>query len=591
MTLPEPGLRSPPAWRGIGGLDLEDLLDELRSRASVARRSQERMSDLLDAVVAVSADLDLPDVLSRIVASATSLVDARYGALGVLSTDQEHLVEFITDGVSPQVRAKIGDPPRGHGILGLLIRDPEPRRLADISTHPASFGFPPNHPPMHTFLGVPIRIRDEVYGNLYMADKHGGGEFTAEDEAVLVALAAAAGVAIDNARLYDLGRRQQEWIEAVGEVAQMLLEREDEVAATTLMAEHARRLSTGSCAILALADETNTLIVHDVCHEGATAVGRGAAGAYAGVAFAGVHWAQARRLLNPGLLRPPSASPPTSAEEGDGVQLREEVCRVAEVSADSLIAVLPLSPGRGDLGVLVITWAAPAETEAEEAMSALTDYAQQAGLALLAGRAHRDRARMVLAVDRDRIARDMHDHVIQRLFATGLSLQAAGRITDHPTVRSRLDEAVDDLDAAIKEIRHTIYQLHEPVAARSADDELLSLVASFADGLGFEPEMALEGSLSVLAASLRSDVLAVVREGLSNVTRHAASGRAGVAVDVGRFVTVEVFDDGVGVDADQASSGLVNLHERAVAASGDFAIGAVEPTGTRLVWRAPVVPG
>ena len=582
MTTPNAGPRPQPAWRGIGGLDLEDLLDELRARASVARRSQVRMSDLLDAVVAVSADLDLAEVLTRIVASATSLVDARYGALGVLSTDSEHLVEFVTHGVSHEQRELIGDLPRGHGILGLLIRDPQPRRLADISTHPDSYGFPPHHPPMHTFLGVPIRIRDEVYGNLYMADKHGGGEFTAEDESVLVALAAAAGVAIDNARLYDLGRRQQEWIEAVGEVSQMLLEREDEEAATALIAEHARRLSAGSCAILALADEINTLVVREVCHIGATPDEVRGSTAYVGTTFTGTLWAEARRFRQPTVLAADDA-----ATEG----LRADVCRVAGVLDDSPLAVLPLAPGRGDLGVLVVTWDPQAEAKPNESMQALTEYAQQAGLALLAGRAHRDRARMVLVDDRDRIARDMHDHVIQRLFATGLSLQAASRMTDHPMVQTRLDEAVDDLDAAIKEIRHAIFQLHEPVVAKSADDELLGLVASFSDSLGFEAQMSLEGTMAVLSASLRSDVLAVVREGLSNVTRHAAAGRAGVSVEIGGMVTVLVFDDGVGLDPAMASSGLVNLRERAVAASGDFAIRPAEPTGTRLRWRAPVVPG
>ena len=582
MTTPNAGPRPQPAWRGIGGLDLEDLLDELRARASVARRSQVRMSDLLDAVVAVSADLDLAEVLTRIVASATSLVDARYGALGVLSTDSGHLVEFVTHGVSPEQRDLIGDLPRGHGILGLLIRHPEPRRLADISTHPDSYGFPPNHPPMHTFLGVPIRIRDEVYGNLYMADKHGGGEFTAEDESVLVALAAAAGVAIDNARLYDLGRRQQEWIEAVGEVSQMLLEREDEYAATALMAEHARRLSAGSCAILALADEVNTLVVREVCHIGVTPDEVRGSTAYLGTTFTGPLWDAARRIRQPTVLL---------ADADDATAgLREDVRRVAGVVADSPLAVLPLAPGRGDLGVLVVTWDPLAEVTPDESMQALTEYAQQAGLALLAGRAHRDRARMVLVDDRDRIARDMHDHVIQRLFATGLSLQAAARMTDHPTVQSRLDEAVDDLDAAIKEIRHAIFELHEPVVAKSPDAELMGLVASFSGGLGFEAQMSLEGTMAVLSGSLRSDVLAVVREGLSNVSRHARASHAGVSVEIGSLVTIDVYDDGLGLDPAQAASGLVNLKERAVAASGDFTIRPVEPTGTRLRWRAPVRP-
>lgn len=584
MTSPDDGPFPAQLWRGIGGLDLEDLLDELRTRASVARRSQERMSDLLDAVVAVSADLELAEVLTRIVASATSLVDARYGALGVLGSNGEHLVEFITRGVTDEVHAQIGDLPRGLGLLGLVIRDPRPQRFADIAAHPDFFGFPPHHPPMHTFLGVPLRVRDEVFGNLYMTDKHGGGEFTAEDEAVLVALAAAAGVAIDNARLYDLGRRRQQWIEAVGEVTQLLLEGEDERPATALMCEHARRLSGGRSVMLALSDEVGDLVVREVRGaEGEAAQGRRQP-AHSREVLGEPEWATARRVRQPVLMLAPGLAVVPSAG------LRADVCRITGVAPDSPLAVLPLSPVRGNLGVIVVAWDESAEAAPEESMAALTEYAQQAGLALLAARAHRDRARMVIVDDRDRIARDMHDHVIQRLFATGLSLQAAGKLAIHPLIQSRLDEAVDDLDAAIKEIRHAIFELHEPVVPLLPDEELLALVGSFTAGLGFDPEMVLEGSLAHLSGALRSDVLAVVREGLSNVTRHARATHARVEVSVGRLVAVTVSDDGVGLDPSQAASGLVNLGERAVAASGVFVVGPGEPTGTRLHWRAPVNP-
>jgi GAF domain-containing protein len=219
------------------------------------------MSQLLDAVVAVSADLDLAEVLGRIVESAVALVDARYGALGVVSADGERLVEFVTRGVSEEARAKIGPPPRGHGVLGLLIRDPQPRRLTEIASHPDSYGFPPNHPQMHTFLGTPVRIRDEVFGNLYMADKQGADAFSDEDEAILVALAAAAGVAIENARLFDASRRQRDWSDAVAEITQVLLEREDEEAALGLVARRVVALSRASAALVAIVGETGELRV------------------------------------------------------------------------------------------------------------------------------------------------------------------------------------------------------------------------------------------------------------------------------------------------------------------------------------------
>ena len=195
-------------------------MNELRTRASAATRSHEQLEALLDAVTAVSADLELSDVLARIVRSACALVDARYGALGILAPDGQHLAEFLTHGLTPEERRSIGHLPRGHGILGLLIRDPSPLRLSNISEHPASHGFPPNHPPMRSFLGTPIRIRGEVFGNLYLSEKSGGKEFSEGDEAMLVALAAAAGVAVDHARLYERAQRQREWAQAIGEVSQ-----------------------------------------------------------------------------------------------------------------------------------------------------------------------------------------------------------------------------------------------------------------------------------------------------------------------------------------------------------------------------------
>ncbi len=223
-------------------------------------------------------------------------------------------------------------------------------------------------------------------------------------------------------------------------------------------------------------------------------------------------------------------------------------------------------------------------------MPALTTFALQAGLALLAGRAQHDRARMALFDDRDRIARDMHDHVIQRLFATGLSLRPAARAATHPVVRARLEEAVDDIDAAIKEIRHTIFELHQPVVNQSPQEELDGLVASFVRALGFEPELTLEGPLAQLDPSLRSDVLAVVREGLSNVVRNAHASRAQVTLAIDDdAVTVGICDNGVGVDRHQARSGLVNLGERAPACAGRFDVQrATEAAPVR--WRTCGAP-
>jgi signal transduction histidine kinase len=563
------------SWPGAGSLDLDDLVDELRARARAARQSQERMSQLLDAVVAMSADLDLAEVLGRIVESATALVDARYGALGVISSDGERLVEFVTRGVSEEERAKIGHPPRGHGILGLLIRDPQPRRVQDISEHPDSYGFPPNHPEMHTFLGAPVRIRDEVFGNLYMAEKQGADGFTDEDEAILVALAAAAGVTIENARLFDASRRQRRWSDAVSEVTQLLLEREDEDAALDLVARHALVLGRASASLVAIVGNEGELQVR----ADARAHDRGGP-ADSAARFVAPMWADVRSAKQPILL-----SPATSDET---TPWRQEVIAALGSPGAGPTAVLPLPPGHGDVGVLVVSWDEEAEGLPRESMPSLTDFAQQAGLALIAGRSQRDRALMALLDDRDRIARDMHDHVIQRLFATGLSLQSAGRLATHPVVQPRIEDAVDDIDAAIKEIRQAIYQLHRPLRPAETSERLDALVRSFTEALGFSPGLEVEGPVDGLVPVVAADVLAVVREGLANAAKHAAAAHLDVRVTVDdESVCVVVSDDGQGVDPERATGGLVNLAERAATRGGAFEILPEKPQGTRLRWSVP----
>jgi signal transduction histidine kinase len=554
------------SWPGARSLDLDDLVDELRARARAARRSQDRMSQLLDAVVAMSADLDLAEVLGRIVESATALVDARYGALGVISSDGEKLVEFVTRGVSAEERARIGHPPRGHGVLGLLIRDPRPRRLQDIAEHPDSYGFPPNHPEMHTFLGAPIRIRDEVFGNLYMAEKQGSDAFTDEDEAILVALAAAAGVTIENARLFDAGQRQRDWSDTVAEITQVLLEREDEDAALALMARRVVALSRASAAMVAIVDDAGLLRVRADTRTD----GRPRPAGTTPVLESPI-WAEVVAAKQPILFAPVEESGPSS--------WRQDVVSVLGPAGDGATAVLPLPPGRADVGILVVVWDEAAEGLPRESMPSL---------ALLAGRAQRDRAVMALLDDRDRIARDMHDHVIQRLFATGLSLQSAGRLATHPAVQPRIEDAVDDIDAAIKEIRQAIYQLHRPLRPAETSERLRTLSRSVDEALGFAPHLDVVGPVDDLAPVVAADLLAVVREGLANAAKHAAATRVDVRIRVDdASLGVTICDDGRGFDPDQARGGLVNLSERATSRGGTFEIRPETPHGTLLQWTIP----
>jgi len=569
---------APPTWLATEAFDLDDLLEDLRNRAQASDRAQERLAALLDAVLAVSADLDLADVLSRIVRCACELVDARYGALGVLGGDGEHVVEFVAHGLSQEEQEAIGDPPRGHGVLGLLIRQPRPRRLLDVAAHPDSYGFPPNHPPMHSFLGVPIRIRDEVFGNLYLTEKQGAAAFTADDEAILVALAAAAGIAIDNARLYERSHRLRRWLETTAEVTQLLLEGMDEASAMGFLAKRTRELSEAQLAMVALYDEVGDLVVRAV-ESGEPSGAARPPGAVLGTVLHKGYWRQLMAEHESVLLL---------TRLGDSAidSLSADVRELGDADPHGPTALVPITVGDDEVGVIGVAWAADAENYVGNVVPLLSALAQEMGLTLAAARGQEDRSRLALLEDRDRIARDMHDHVIQRLFATGLSLQAAARMAESTSVRRRLDEAVDDLDAAIKDIRHTIFELHRPTPFRELREEIVELVRVCAKTLGFSPSLTIDGSLDGLAADLEADLVAVVREGLANVARHAHASSASVRVTSGDTIQVEVADDGVGVAPTAVHSGLANLRKRAESHGGSLTVRARTPRGTVLLWEA-----
>ncbi|MEO6144812.1 MAG: GAF domain-containing protein [Dermatophilaceae bacterium] len=564
----------------LAALSPDEELAELRSRAQASSRAQERLTSLLDAVMAVTADLELSEVLTRIVRSACELVDAKYGAMGVLGPDGEHLVEFVTRGLTQEEHDAIGDLPSGHGVLGLLIREPRPRRLRDLGGHPDSYGFPPNHPPMHSFLGTPVRIRDVVFGNLYLTEKQGASEFTSDDEAILVALAAAAGIAIENARQYEWSRRQRRWLQTTGEVTQLLFEGRGEGAAMDFLAQRTRELSQAQLAMVALFDQEGDLFVRAV-RSGESPVASLRAEPVLGSVLDRGHWREIVAAREPVLLL---------TRPGDTMvdNLSRDVRELGAADPHGPTALLPILVGDVEIGVLAVSWPTDAETFVENLVPLLAALAQQMGLALVAGRSQQDRSRLAMLEDRERIARDMHDLVIQRLFATGLSLQAAERQIEHATVSARLNEAVDELDAAIKDIRHTIFELHRERPARQLREEIADLVRAATEPLGFAPDLTIEGPLDSLPADLEADVVAVIREGLANVARHARATRASVSVRVASDtgIQVEVADDGVGVASHTVESGLDNLRQRAAARGGSMALRGRTPHGTALVWEA-----
>lgn len=555
------------------GLDIEDLLDEIRRRAAGATQAQERLAQLLEAVVAISSDLELPAVLSKVLDSACRLLGARYGALGVLDSTGRQLADFLTFGISEEEHAAIGDLPRGGGVLGSLIHDPQTLRLENIRDHPESVGFPPNHPPMHSFIGASVRVRDTVFGNLYLCDRLDGAAFDADDETVLEGLAAAAGIAIENAQLFHRARGRQRWAEVVAELTQTLLEGRNEEAAFNRMVKHARELGGAHLGLLAVRDETGELVVRAQADQS----GRRDA---VGHLLSSPRWPILLRERVTLLL----LAMPGDRHVG---ALAAELAQMAGVEEFGACAIVPVTVGEVEVGLLVLAWDTDRRGEAHHTMGLLTPFAEQMGLAIEAARAQRQRARAQLLEDRDRIARDMHDHVIQRLFAAGLSLQASARHVDD-RMRERLEGVVDELDLAVKDLREAIFELHQHLPEGGLGPEIEQLVEQFARHAGYVPDLAFEGMLSEVPPHLEQDVVAVVREGLSNVVRHSRASDAQVRVSTTDGLVVTIQDNGVGLGAPVRHSGLGNLEGRATAHGGTFSLSAREPNGTLLRWRVPL---
>jgi two-component system, NarL family, sensor histidine kinase DevS len=572
----EPGAAGRPEL--APNLQLDELLAELQGRLTTAAVTRDRMRGLLEALVAISSGLDLESTLRRIVETAVGLVDASYGALGVIG-DDKRLAEFIPVGLSQEEIGRVHHWPEGRGLLGLLIEDPRPLRLADIAAHPASSGFPDGHPPMQSFLGVPVRVRDEVFGNLYLTNKRGGGEFTEDDEAVLVALGAAAGVAIENARLYDAARRQQRWIQASAEVTTKLLSGSAPGEVLADITRQALQLSGADLAVLARPDEEHRRLI--ITH----AEGDGAAATLglvlpAGQSLSGQVLATGESLTSADFAADERAS---KAARGAMSQIGPAV-------------VFPLGAPGNVRGVLTIGRCHGAAPFPQARADLVASFAAQAGVALELAARRLDAERIALYEDRDRIARDLHDLVIQRLYATGMSLEGTLPMITRPEVASRINNAVDAMDETIKDIRATIFQLQARGDADQPDlrGDILALVEEMTSVLGFAPSLWLGAGLGAEASGeVAEQALAALREALSNAARHSGASQVDVVVDVDPDGTlaVQVTDDGTGLPPGGRRSGLGNLASRAEKLGGELRLGPAHPgaarPGTRLEWRVP----
>jgi signal transduction histidine kinase len=532
--------------------------------------SQGRLRSLLRANQAVAEHLDLATVLRRIVETAVELVDAQYGALGVLSPDGR-LEQLVQVGMSGEEVAAIGHLPRGLGLVGALSDDRRPIRLLHLADDPRSVGIPPGHPPMDSFLGVPVQVRGATYGNLYLTNQS-SGEFSEEDEELVTALAATAGFAIDNARLFAETQRRQAWAVASAEVTAALLSSEPGDPLGLLASRTLTLSGADLVCVVRRTDDPTRLVIETARGDGEDSL--------EGTAFAA------------------AGSVSESVIEGGQPRL------VGEVDA----ADLPLTPARTTgptmaipfaesgrtQGALVVSRAAGRGHFAPVDVEMAADFAGRVSVALRLARARDDQQRMLLLEDRGRIARDLHDNVIQQLFATGLDLQSLAGALPTAALAERINQSVDALDAAITQIRTAIFALsnqrdrERPTVRHRIIDVVNELVRS----LPRTPQLEFAGPVDlVVTGELADDVLAVVREALTNVIKHAAAQQVSVALTVaGGHITVEVVDDGVGVPATGNRSGLSNLSERARSHGGTFSI-ASEGGQTRLLWIVPFSEG
>ncbi|MER6163153.1 sensor histidine kinase [Streptomyces violaceorubidus] len=555
-------------------LRLDELLGELQARLDAARGMRDRVHSLLEAVLLVGRDLQLEQALRTIVEAAATLVDAEYAALGVIGPDGRSLSAFYTVGVDDEQIARIGHLPEGHGILGELIRNPAPLRLPKLSQHPASYGFPAHHPPMNSFLGVPIRVRDHVFGNLYLTEKRGGLQFDEDDESVLSTLAVAAGVTIDNARLYEESRLRERWLQANAEITESLMSGAEQSDVLELIAERSQGITTAALGAVAIPVRGTDSLAVELAIGKEAEVLRGMVLPVQGT-LVGEAFARGVPVSSPDVSRDKRISAGPRRFEGLGPAV-----------------TVPIESSEGVRGVVLLAREAGGVSFSDREIESLQVFAAQAAVAMELADRRRDAEQIAVLEDRDRIARDLHDLAIQRLFATAMTLQSAGKLIDHDKARQRVLRAVNDLDETIKIIRSTIFGL------RSQDDEAnpglrtraVGAVGDAVAALGFAPSVRMAGLLDThVAGEIADHILAVLSEALANVARHARADHVDVLLETdGKKVRLTVSDNGVGFAPGGRRSGLRNMEERARKCGGELELEAREGDGTRLVWWAPV---
>ncbi|MBO0881483.1 MAG: GAF domain-containing protein [Mycobacterium sp.] len=555
----------------LSQLRLRELLAEVQDRIEQIAEGRDRLDGLVEAMLVITSGLELDETLRTIVHTAIQLVDARYGALGVRGQGHD-LVEFVYEGIDDHTRALIGHLPQGGGVLGVLIDDPKPIRLDNIQQHAASVGFPPNHPPMRTFLGVPVKIGDDVFGNLYLTEKANGQPFSEDDEVLVQALAAAAGIAIANARLYAQSRARQAWIEAARDIATEMLSGADPATVFALMAEKALKLADAAGTMVAIPVDTDPtasgateLVITET--SGALSIpARDAMATVTGTPVGDVFADRTPRRL-------------------DNLDLS-----IGGFTEPGPALLLPLRVAEAAAGVLVVLRRAGMPAFTDEQLDMMAAFADQAALAWQLATSERRMRELDVLTDRDRIARELHDHVIQRLFAVGLAMQATVPLARSPEVRRRVSEQVDDLQEIIADMRTAIFGLHTaPSGATRLRQRLEAAIAEFSGG-GMRTVVQFVGPVSVVDAVHADHAEAFVRAALSNATHHAGASRLSVIVEVGDELLIKVAADGQGLPEDGNGSDLTDLRRLAEELGGTLTVKSRAGSESVLQWSVPL-PG
>jgi len=561
---------SGPALSALGPPTLVGGTGAQRDEMLVGR---DRREILLRVIVDIASDLDLDATLKRIVTGAMELTGARFGALGVRGPD-DSLISFVYAGIDEVAVNTIGHHPVGKGVLGLLLSRSGSLQLDDLTAHLAAVGFPEHHPSMDGLLGMPIIIRQNVFGSLYLTEPTSRAAFSDADEIAVRELASAAAVAIDNARLFDRVRSTAQWTEASRMITTALLSAVDLHARLQLIAVRACELTEAEQAIVLVpneaelpVDEVDILVV-------ATAVGR-----YADDVLG--QWVPVEGSTTGAVFR--SGTPVITAAFGHPPQAFTDAGRRPAI-------VMPLRSEHIVLGVIAVARNSDQPPFDAEHLDLMSDFADHAAMALALASALEHTRYLTVLADRERIGQDLHDHVIQRLFAAGLDLQGTIARSRSSEITDRLNRTVTHLQTTIEDIRTTIFELHSTGRQRIGfRQRIQAAVADLTENGAVVATLRMSGPMSVIGDDLAGHAESVVLEAVSNTVRHSGATQLTVEVAVADELDIMVTDDGSGIGADnRRRSGLANMASRAEQLGGHCHLATPPGGGTAVHWTVPL---